>query len=516
MNLSPVERFQRLFRGREDAHGRYVPASGGNKKRVSTQKKPVPDGAWERHLEGDGPFLGIVPIRRDNTCYFGAIDLDDNAADHAAIETSISSLKLPLVVCRSKSGGAHLYLFLVDPAPAAVLITKLKSFVKVLNISNPPDKKGRVPSIEVFPKQSKTSDSNIGNWINLPYYGGLHKTDRYAFRKGAPLSLEDFLDYAESLRITSDELKVLNPDAGDDNFFRDGPPCLQALHREGFAEGERNQGLYNVGIFLKLRYPDDWDERLHAYNEERVDPPLPEDEVRQIIRSLDGKTYVYKCSDIPIVDFCKKNLCKKQLFGIEAFRQQRIAEAMPKMSALTKINTDPPRWSIMVEGVEIPLSTDDLMNLARFRKSVFERTNRIIPFVKAHEWDDVLRLLMEDVQIIEAPEDAGIFGQFRIHVLDFLKLRFKSESREALLLGKPWAENGRVYFRSHDLGAFLKRRQFNDYYLAGQVYDSLRSLGAGHVQINVKGQIVQAWWLPTPENELTEDLDLPRSDDPDF
>lgn len=509
--MEAVERFRKLFRGRETCHGRYYPPKiQGGKKRVVTRKEGPTDQAWEDHLQGKPPFLGISPIRTDNTCYFGAIDLDDDHVDHAELERRVGALDLPLVVVRSKSGGAHLYLFLVNPAPASLVIGKLRAWAVALKLSNPADDQGRVPTLEVFPKQAKLKPEDVGNWINLPYFDAAD-TNRYAVIDGKPATLEEFLAYAEERAVTVSGLEAseANLSAEDTAFFKDGPPCLQALHARGFGEGERNQGLYNVGIYLKLKHPDDWEDRLQEYNDEKMDPPLPEDEVEQIRRSLDKKDYVFKCSDLPIVDFCKKSACKKQRFGIDAFRQREVESHLPDLTDLEKIMTDPPHWSLKINGTRVNLGTEDLMSLNRFRKVALERTNLVIPLIKTHDWDKVLRGLMENVRIVEAPDDAGTFGQFRVHVLQFIELRDKSDKREDLLLGKPYEEEEKVYFRSQDLLSFLERRRFREYTRMSDVYGALRMMGAGHAQFNLKGTCVQCWWLPSPVLEVNEDLEVP-------
>jgi hypothetical protein len=50
------------------------------------------------------------PINQDNLCKFGALDIDTYDLDHKALGAKIRKLKLPLLHCRSKSGGAHLVL----------------------------------------------------------------------------------------------------------------------------------------------------------------------------------------------------------------------------------------------------------------------------------------------------------------------------------------------------------------------------------------------------------------------
>jgi hypothetical protein len=55
--------------------------------------------------------------------------------------------------------------------------------------------------IEVFPKQNQlTSTEDCGSWINMPCFGGV-ENGRYAIRPdSSPLSLDEFLDFAEGRR----------------------------------------------------------------------------------------------------------------------------------------------------------------------------------------------------------------------------------------------------------------------------------------------------------------------------
>ena len=73
-------------------------------------KKLVTDQLWSQHLAGEGPSLGIIPIMADNTSRWGCIDIDTYPIDYRKIINSIRTLQLPLVPCRSKSGGLHIFL----------------------------------------------------------------------------------------------------------------------------------------------------------------------------------------------------------------------------------------------------------------------------------------------------------------------------------------------------------------------------------------------------------------------
>src|SRR5260370_23131590 len=92
-------RFHALFAGMERAHGAYGKPSerreedGKLKGAAVTRREPVTNLLWERHLQSDANGIGIIPIRDDGTCVFGAVDVDVYAGlDHAAIASTLKRL----------------------------------------------------------------------------------------------------------------------------------------------------------------------------------------------------------------------------------------------------------------------------------------------------------------------------------------------------------------------------------------------------------------------------------------
>jgi hypothetical protein len=479
-----VARFKHLFRGRENCYGQY---SLTPHKDIKTVRSATPDAAWLTHLEGTGPFLGMVPITQANTCYFAAIDVDDDGIDHRALAAAIGALKLPLLVCRSKSGGAHLYLFLTTPAPAKLVITKLKAFVAALNLSNPHDNR----PIETFPKQARLKADEIGNWINLPYFAG-DETQRYCVTDaGESLSLQEFIIAAEANAISAEELEVLVP-AGTDPFV-EGPPCLKTLHKLGYPDGTRNQGLYNVGIYLKLAHPSDWQDRLAHYNDERMDPPVDVREIKGIVQSLERREYLYKCSELPIQPHCDRAACKKAKFGIGGFEKKRVMELFPALSELTKIETDPPRYTLKVNDALVECTADDLLSLHRFRRIALERADIIVPLIKQVEWDDMLRELKPTMKVVAAPETAGVVGTFRRLTREFLEQREHASGWADVLDKMPYEdkEHGKVFFQLPSLVKFLEKKGFVDYSV-GRTYVALQqSFQAAETKRTIENQTVE-------------------------
>ena len=160
-----IERLQEIFKGLESAYGatkitNEIRADGKNEVRSYTVKQPVTEKLWENHLKGTEPALGIVPINEDNECKWGCIDVDQYPLDHKNLVDKIRKLKLPLVVCRSKSGGAHCFLFLTDWVDAKDLQRTLQHISAALGYGDS----------EIFPKQVKLNleRGDVGNFLNLP------------------------------------------------------------------------------------------------------------------------------------------------------------------------------------------------------------------------------------------------------------------------------------------------------------------------------------------------------------
>ena len=103
VTATPAERLMALFAGHSGAHGTHgEPEKDDNKqkwgigKTARTIRKPVTNELWESHLAGERP-LGIIPIREDSSCIWGAIDIDEYEADLIGIVKRIEQKKLPQV-----------------------------------------------------------------------------------------------------------------------------------------------------------------------------------------------------------------------------------------------------------------------------------------------------------------------------------------------------------------------------------------------------------------------------------
>ena len=67
------ERFKQIFEGFNEAHGYTYKTGerddrGKEKVKSGFERKIVTDELWQKHLDGEPPALGIIPINENNQC----------------------------------------------------------------------------------------------------------------------------------------------------------------------------------------------------------------------------------------------------------------------------------------------------------------------------------------------------------------------------------------------------------------------------------------------------------------
>ena len=507
-----ADSFAQLFEGLRLAYGSYRPdednGPGKQKGQYRVISEDIDDARlselWSDHLSGSAS-LGIVPIREDNSCVWGAIDIDTYPLNHGdLVERLIKRNELPFVVARSKSGGAHVYCFVSEPVPASTMQGKLKEIASALGYG----------TAEIFPKQIKLllEKGDRGNILNMPYFGGETST-RYCHNDEgeAILDLQEFLDHANSKKITKRELENLIPkainNAEEDEDLKGAPPCLKALCSMGFPEGTRNNGLFDLGVFVRKKFQDTWERKVEEFNFKYMKPPLGAQEVLTVVRALNNKDYHYKCNDQPIAAFCNAAACRTCEYGVGS------SGGLPQFGNLQKQDSQPPIWFLDVEGHRLELTTEELQNQTKFQRRCMDALNFMPPTQKQNNWRNIIQQLLDAVSVIEVPKDVSVEGQFHELLESFCTERAQAQSRDELLLGKPWSEEGNTYFRLKDLLDYFSRQQFRDYG-RNNIAARLREMGGGHHFFHVKGKGVTVWYIPEYANQESS-FDLPdMKDDP--
>ena len=449
-------RFKEIFEGNNSAYGIMkltgeVTDKGKAVAKAFIKRESITDKLWQEHIDGKEPALGVIPINENNECRWGCIDVDEYNLDHLSLMRNIKGLGFPLVTFRSKSGGAHLFLFASEFVPASLMQSKLKSMSEALGYAGS----------EIFPKQTviHVDKGDTGNFLNLPYHGGIRGL-RYTFEAGGKAaSLESFYSIYDDWVQTKKQIESIQikQKVKDKEAFKDGPPCLNRLAEEGFGEGSRNNALFNIAVFCKKAF-DDWENRVGEYNQKYMTPPLTYQEVQTVIKSVGKKQYEnYRCKDQPICGVCNAAKCRTKKFGVGYNEEQ-----MPELGQLSKICSTPSQYFLDVDGKRVELTKEQLHNANLFSIEVMDKAGVVIASIpKGPDWREIyLKTLFTTMQEIE-PLKSLDPREVLIHLLEqFTINRTQARTRDDILRKMAWTEEGFCYFRMEDFFNFCKRNNW--------------------------------------------------------
>lgn len=504
-DLAP--QFMKLFQGLSRAYGKFVPSSKrdarGKEQGVSTTvKEPVTKLIWENHLKGK-IGLGVFPLNDESQCHFGAIDIDDYHLDLTLLEKQIQSLGLPLIICKTKSGGAHLYLFLNEPTDAKFVRKILTEWTALLGY----------PNSEVFPKGDKLlSKNDFGNWLNMPYFG----TTRQAIKDGEELTAEEFLALAAQVTASGRELEKLKTTKENEGDFAGGPPCLQILVINGIPEGYRNEGLYNLLVFAKLKYGLDWKERSEEFNKKYINPSLKDKEVEATQKSVGTKNYAYKCDKEPIHSVCNREVCLRRKFGVSMGKPLGL---MQDITEIEKIKTHPVTWRMKVRGKLLKFENSaELFDQRRFAQRCAESAANFLPQqMKDTEWRAMWNELLKGAKETDPDPEEGEHGELMALLRQFCTSEyFISKRVDDLGIGKVFEKNGNTYFPVPSFHHWVRKQKVS--VTLSRLYDFLRDIKAGsHTFKHLKGDKEQIRVRVIPSfKKGTKSLDVPPIKDEGF
>ena len=420
-----MEDFRKIFTGLERAHGcTYVDKKGADGLKVKgksfVKREPVTEELWQNHLNGIEPSLGIIPIDEENKCRWGCIDVDKYTLDHKEIIKKINTYKLPLITCRSKSGGAHIFLFTTESVPAKLMRDKLISVSAILGFGN----------AEVFPKQIELkSQDDTGNFLNLPYF----------IIKISPKELQD--------------LKIQRPPSE----FSDGPPCLESLTREKLEDG-RDRVLFQYMVYAKKKWPEEWRNKLSTFNHKYFATPLTDDIIER--KKKDNKDYGFKCTEEPMCNHCDKQLCKTRKFGIGT---QLL---FPQLSDLQIVKLDPPIYRLNVDGERVELKSEQLQEQRLFVRACMDQIHKYPPKLKPKDYDIMVTALMANPELVEAPAGASKLEQLSQHLENYCTSRTaEGATKEDMESGNVWNKGGYHHFIFGEFfHKFLHRHKWSEKY----------------------------------------------------
>ena len=517
--MTKSERFARLFRGYTQRYGRYDISDeqiiGGKKVQgvAQTVSEELRIDSYITHLKGE-VGIGVIPLTHDNLVHFAAIDIDLYKREDQQLkkltheDVALLLFETPLVVTKSKSSGIHVWLFSEKGVPAQLAVDYLKTKSSELGASGS----------EIFPKQTKRlSKDDVGNWINLPYFGKKRlcvfpvyneDTKKYTY---IDLKTTEFLDVAEGCakKVTTEWLEDQNKlpvsqrgNSSKSELWFDGPPCLQKLiagepHKEKaiharFNKGEitndqyrkqlaaikpqledggRNNAFLNVGIYLRRRLnehdPDavldregtasliDEIETVHGNWRVETGNSGIKSEIRLIGRQAAKGKWGYSCSKEPLQSNCDRRLCLKRKFGIGT----AINDVAQDITGFTIINTKEKQYYMNIGDYRVYVpNTSALLSQARFMEIVVNATNRMWKKMQESQYSDLMDKLLKDADIIEGPADSDHESIILDALVEFIhsKKQQRGKNDNAFF-------TGRVIISKDGKEAWLKLSQFVDF-----------------------------------------------------
>ena len=501
--MDDTEKFMAAFTGFDAAHGQTIitgtRVNGKQEARTRIIREPLTKEKIQEHLDG-GTGVGSIPINANNHCSFGCIDIDTYPLDHSAINSRCVDAGIPGVVCRSKSGGAHIYFFIEGEIPATDMRDKLAEVAAFLGFG----------TAEIFPKQEKllVERGDTGNAINLPYHDA-KRTLRPAYKKdGKEATLKQFLAMVEKNRKTPSDFMSIAVESGS-TILSEAPPCLERHLQNGVGSGCRNCVVFNLATYYKKQNPKLWKQDVESANHTYCSPPLPASEIVTIQDQHEKKEYFYQCNEGPLAQHCNKSLCRTRKYGMGNHA------GSVEITGLTVVLSEPRIWFVDVGGSRLELTTEQLQMPMQFQRACMEQLNFMPPKMKEDVWQAIVNIALNEVVEIEVPVELTNKGQFMELLENFCTGRVQAQSWEEVDLNKPYTEpdEERTYFKMAALMLYLKNHNFVSY-TKGQVQERIKEINDGRTAYvtktynNVKGEkkSIRVWSVP----EFNDPIEVPE------
>jgi len=495
--MSQAKRLLAAYVGAKAAHGTTIVGrtnrNGKAEGKSKIVREPLTEELVQGHIDGDHG-VGAIPINEESMCKWGALDIDVYDLDHKTLQNKIQKLDLPLLHCRSKSGGAHLYLFLKEFEQAAAVRDYLTEMSIALGHSG----------CEIFPKQDTiiADRGDVGNFINMPYYNA-ELPQRYCFNnKVEAMELDEFLDAIDEKRVSLADLEAMKLSKPRE-LFPKGPPCLKHIFANGPQSEPRNKLLFHVCKYAKLSNPDHWQQQAEEYNRTLFTTPLSSGEVSNTIRQHEKKDYGYTCKEEPFKSYCDPVVCAQQEHGIGG-----DAPDAPQVGGLSIMLSEPRLYFMDVNGQRLQLSTEQLQNQTLWQRACMEQKNFMPPTMKPQKWQQTINALMQGATYLDVPEELTVAGEFKQHMRTYCTSHIRALAPEEMEMGKPWTDGGITKFTLHGLIEFLHQRRFTGHTRA-QIIQMIRDLGGDNTTQQIKkrtpkGEMystIRCWWIPAFDEE---------------
>ena len=459
-----IDRFINIFEGLNSAHGGFKKDKsklpGKSEGTHFVRREEVTRAMWENHLNGIGPSLGIMPVNEDSKCKWGCIDVDDFKLDYEEVLKKIRKLSLPLIMCRSKSGCAHILLFTTKFILAEEMQFVLKNFAAKLGLADKLDR--------IFPMQTEFKQGGTGSWVNMPYFNHEEGT-RYAYKDNFEAAdIDEFFalhkKYAQDNldKYLSDEKEEPAPEKTVDNKKIKEPvfiPCIINCMKANdgkIPKGMRNDFLYQAGLFFhksheafskfegKTRTPESL---LRDFNTNNLIEPETDQTVTKTQESVAKDGYKYKCRTPNVHKYCDPSTCCRNLFGITPEIAKDLVSVEEILGDIFEYGSVPPIFYMYVKvnakgnklkDVRVEFKGSELKDKKAFITKLQNFGHfppKALELMKQVDFSSLMQAKIDKTTFIEAPEEAHHDFDFKSLIRDFLKITTVSIDKWDLLEG---------------------------------------------------------------------------------
>ena len=457
-----IDKFINIFEGLSSAYGQF--RKDNNRLAVKVEgksfieKKPVTKELWQNHLNGTGPNLGVFPLTREGTCKWGAIDIDVNNFDYEDLLNRIRKQKLPLIMFRSKSGRAHVYMFMKDFTPAQEVQTVMKKFAGKLGLADKLDR--------VYPMQTSLSKNDFGSWLNMPYYNQ-EETSTCAYKDNFDgATIEEFFEMYDKYVQTDlsqhlveevkQNIKKPKEKTLEDILLPCTKNCLK-LNNNKIPDENRNdyllhmytwsmraveKGVKKIPEYSKM----DAETLLKYFNQEYMARPVEEKEIQNTIFKSKDKEYKYLCKKPTITKYCDSSACTRHLCGITPLDAEKLVKATQALGKITRYLSEPPIFfeSVDVKNengsgykrIRIEMQGEDIINKQKWLNKLANQG--YFPHISLHEQKSSDFLVMQYERLENclneaADEEASEDFEFKSIIYSFVNKMTVSYNKEDLL-----------------------------------------------------------------------------------
>lgn len=405
------QRFAQLFRGKTNTYVKNElpkerPEEGKKiKTTVTNNEGKVDKDLLLNHLEGRFG-VGICPVNAEGKCYFGVLDIDYYQPKIKRVLHFIREYQLPLLPCRSKSGGLHVYLILSKAVSAKTMRETLAQISYYFSL----DTIYGNGKVEIFPKQEKAE--GFGSSITLPYFNAEKPYTYLLDLDGNPFTFKEALDYIQGHLTSIDNVK----EALSKLPFSDAPPCIQRVllsEEVGGEDSGRNNFLFSYAVYAKKKYNNGFEDYVKEINN-GFSVPLEESIVNQICESVKNNEYLYKCKDIPCKSFCNKSDCRKREYGLGKDKGHFMDV---DFGQLYRYKTAEPYyiWKLRLQGQEnwkdvVFKDEGYLLDQRNFAKMCVRYLNKAPYHVSDNDWCNTLNSVLPNIIDVEVKQETDTSG----------------------------------------------------------------------------------------------------------